>query len=267
MGEHAGVDVLHEETRLDIVRGVHVDRALAGDTDAGDDVGLAAVADADAVGLGAVVADIPDAADVVAGLAAELRLHAVAEFLPVARDRRALVGGVAELVTPREGVGLAVFAFAVRDDGEFADAAQVVVAADLEVVEFLARVLVGRDLAELLQFAEVVGQLERRAGHQFDFDGLVDVEDRAMLREAVLMQSRQEGQLVAGRGGIEDRLRVIARLDLMFGREEGRRKEEGEEAHVGEDLRARGPEDPRQVGTKAPHPSFPRILRPSGPLT
>ena len=189
------------------------------------------MADADAIGFGTVVADIPDAADVVAGLAAELNLHAAAEFLPITRDRGALVGGVAELVTPGEGVGLAVLTFAVGDDRELADAAQVVVAADLEVIEFLSRVLVGRDLAELLQFAEVIGQLERRTGHQLDFDGLIDVEDRAVLLQAVLVQARQEGQLVARRGGIEDRLRVIARLDLMFGREQGGREQEGEETH------------------------------------
>ena len=49
--------------------------------------------------------------------------------------------------------------------------------------------------------------------------------------QAVLMQSGQEGQLVARRGRVHDGLGVVARLDLVFGREEGGREEEGEEAH------------------------------------
>jgi hypothetical protein len=42
-----------------------------------------------------------------------------------------------------------------------------------------------------------------------------------MLLQPVLVQAGEEGELIAGRGGIEDGLRVFTRLDLMFGREEG----------------------------------------------
>ena len=54
-----------------------------------------------------------------------------------------------------------------------------------------------------------------------------------MLLQAVLMQAGQEGQLVARRGRVHDGLRVVARLDLVFGREKGGREEEDEEAHGG----------------------------------
>ena len=63
---------------------------------------------------------------------------------------------------------------------------------------------------------------------------IVNFTDGSVLLEAVLVQARQEGQLVAGRGGIEDGLRVVARLDLVFGREQGGREQEGEEAHGSE---------------------------------
>ena len=78
---------------------------------------------------------------------------------------------------------------------------------------------------------DIIGKLERGAGHELDLDGLVDVQDRAVLLQAVLMQAGQEGQFVARRGRIHDGLRVVAWLDLMFGREEGGREEEYEEAH------------------------------------
>ena len=199
------------------------------------------MADTDAVGLRGVVGDEPEAAGAVTGLVREADLHPVAEFLPVARDRDALVRGVEELaVAPGDRVGGAILA--ARDDDRVDRAAEelrpvdlgllhVVGAADLEVIELLARILVGRDLADAFLAADVVGQLEGGAGHQLDLDGLIDIEDRAVLLQAVLVEARQEGQLVAGRGRIHHRLRVIARLDLVFGREQGGREQEGEEAH------------------------------------
>ena len=54
-----------------------------------------------------------------------------------------------------------------------------------------------------------------------------------MLSEAVLVEAWQEGELVARRGVIEDRLRIFARLDLILGGEEGAREQEGEETHLG----------------------------------
>jgi hypothetical protein len=44
-----------------------------------------------------------------------------------------------------------------------------------------------------------------------------------MLREAVLVEARQEGELIAGRGRIENRLRVFAWLNLEVRGEEGGR--------------------------------------------
>ena len=199
MDEHAGVDVLHQPAGEVIVRSVEIDGALAGDTHAGDILLLQSVADADAVGLGSVVGDEPEAAGAVTGLVGELDLHAVAQFLPVARDRDALVRGVEELaVAPGDRVRGAVLA--ARDDDRVDRAAEefgafdlgllhVVGAANLEVIELLARILVGRDLTDAFLTADVIGQFERGASHQFDFDGLLDVEDRAVLLQPVLVQS------------------------------------------------------------------------------
>jgi hypothetical protein len=58
-----------------------------------------------------------------------------------------------------------------------------------------------------------------------------------VLLEAVLMETGQEGELVAWSGGIHYGLRVVARLDLMFGREQGSCEEEREEAHLGLEIR------------------------------
>ena len=148
MDEHAGVDVLHETAGLVIVGGIEIDGSLARDADAGDILRLAAVADADAVGLRGVVGHEPQAAGTVAGLIREADLHPVAEFLPIARDGDALVRGVEELaVAPRDGVRGAVLAARHSDrvDGAAEELGaidfallHVVGAADLEVVDLLA---------------------------------------------------------------------------------------------------------------------------------
>jgi hypothetical protein len=49
----------------------------------------------------------------------------------------------------------------------------------------------------------------------------------------MLMKARKEGQLVAWSGCIENGLRVVAWLDLVFGREEGGCEEQGEKAQHG----------------------------------
>ena len=255
MDEHAGVDILHQPAGQVVMGGVEVDGALAGDADAGDGLRLTTVADADAVGLRGVVGHEPQAAGAVAGLVREADLHPVAEFLPVARDGDALVGRLEEFaVAPGDGVGGAVLT--AGDDDRVDRTAEelgavdlaflhIVGATDLEVIDLLARILVGRDLADAFLVTDAIGQLERRTGHQFDLDGLVDVQDRAVLLEAVLMQARQEGELIAGCGRIHHGLRVVARLDLMFGREEGGREKEGEETHDRGRGRGRGGENQR----------------------
>jgi len=87
-----------------------------------------------------------------------------------------------------------------------------------------------RDLADAFLAADAVGELEGRPGQQLDLDGLVHVEDRAVLLQPVLVQARQEGEFVARRGRIEDRLRIFAGFDPMLGGDERNRDEQRKES-------------------------------------
>lgn len=110
---------------------------------------LPTVPDADAVGLGCIVGHKPEAAFVVARLAAEADFDAVAEFLPIAGVGHGFLRELEEFaIAPLEAVGLAVRALAVDSDGIDARAVKlfaflvrgfpVVSAANLQIIELLA---------------------------------------------------------------------------------------------------------------------------------
>ena len=101
MDEHAGIDVLHEEAGLHVVRGIHVDGAFARDADVFDGVRLASMTDTDAIRDGSIVGAKPSASFVMPGLAAKADLHAMRERLPVSRDRNALMRRLGELAGGR----------------------------------------------------------------------------------------------------------------------------------------------------------------------
>ena len=251
MDEDAGVDVLHEEAGLHVVRGVHVDGAFAGDAHVFDGVRLASMTDADAVGDGTIVGAEPGAAFVVPGLAAKADLHAMGERLPVARDRHALMRRLGKLAggrrqlrgalrivrafkhAPGKGVRAAIAAFGVDPDGEDARLDEVKTSAHFQIVEFLARVLIGGDLGLGFELRRLVRELQRGPFAQLDVDRFVHVEDGPMLREAVLMHTGQKDQFVARSRAIHDRLGVVAGFDRMLrGMQQRGQNEEDEETHV-----------------------------------
>lgn len=150
------------------------------------------MSDADAVGLLSVVGNEPEAAETVSGAAAEANLHAVTEFLPITTDGHVLVRSVEDLaVTPGKRVGLTIGSHAINDDGvERASISfrsidsrpsQIEVSPDLQVIELLACVLIGRDFSLATELRDTWRQLQRRPFHQFDLDRLIDIEDRPML--------------------------------------------------------------------------------------
>lgn len=235
MDEDAGVDVLHQEAGLHVARGVHVNGAFASDAHVFDGVRLASMADADAVGDGAIVGAEPSAAFIVPGLASKANLHAMGERLPVAGDWHPLMWRLGELAggrrklcgalwvvgafehAPGKGVRAAVCAFGVDPDGEDARLDEVKASAHFQIVELLACVLIGGDLRFGFELRRLVRELQRGPIAQLDVDRFVHVKDGAVLCEAVLMQAGQKDQFVAGSRAIQDCLRVVAGFDRMLG--------------------------------------------------
>ena len=219
--EHTGVDVLDHPARDDVAGPVHVDRPVAEDADVFDVLGLCAVTDPNPVRLRPVVRKKPETAGVVPRRLGEADLHSVVERLPVACDAHLLAarGGPDISGRPFEGVGPAVLSFAVdphaKDDGA---GCEIKLAADFEIVEPFGRSMVDRDLRLRLQHCFVVGQFEDGPGLQLDRDRFVDVEQRPMPAERMLMQAGGEGEFVAGSGVVKDVLRVVIGVDdVLFG--------------------------------------------------
>ncbi len=130
---------------------------------------------------------------------------------------------------PGKGVCAALSAFGVDPDGEDAWLDQVKASAHFQIVELLARVLIGGDLGLDFELRRLVRELQRGTFAQLDVDRFFHVEYRVVLSEAVLMHTGQKDQFVARHRAIHHRLRVVTGFDRMLGSMKQRREGQKDE--------------------------------------